>query len=187
MIAAVATLVLACLYTELAGYCMHRLLHSGRVAWLTRKHLVHHLELYGPGMKLRSPVYRDRALPEGVAGIGWEWIVPSAVLMVGELAVLRWLGVRGVNQGIFLVASLGWSWLTFYAAHEAMHLSTPAILRVPTLRGWFLHARRLHDVHHVAREGERFLGNYGMSFHLFDRVFGTYLPRVPSSSEADPS
>ncbi len=182
---AVLTLALACVYTELAGYLMHRFLHSGRVAWLTRRHLVHHLELYGPGMKLRSPVYRDRAVPDGIAGIGWEWLVPSAVLMLGEWLVMLALGVPGAQQLVFFAASLAWSWVTFYAAHEAMHVSAPAILRVPIVRDRFLHLRRLHDIHHVACTGERFLGNYGMSFHLFDRLFGTYLARVPSSIRSD--
>lgn len=174
------TAVLACLYAELVGYLLHRLLHSGAIAWLTRRHLVHHVELYGPTMKLRTPTYRDRERG-GIAGVGWEWIVPSLLLFVLELAVLNAVGVSLVKQAIILIGGFVWSLVFFYRAHEAMHVSRPSRLLASPLRGWFLRVRRLHDIHHVAIDQHgRFTSNFGITFHGFDRLFGSYRSKVPS-------
>jgi hypothetical protein len=176
----VLTAVFACVYAELVGYLLHRLLHSGWVPWLTRRHLVHHLDLYGPSMKLRTPVYRDRERG-GIAGVGWEWIVPSLVLFVLELALLHAADVSAAKQAIILVGGLLWSVVFFYRAHEAMHVSRSSWLLASPLRGWFLRARRLHDIHHVAiDEHGRFTCNFGVTFHGFDRLFGSYRSKVPS-------
>ncbi len=171
----------AIVYNELVGYLLHRFLHSGTIAWLTRKHLVHHLEFYGPTMKMRTPSYRDREVAEGIAGVGWEWIAPSLVLVLAEFAVLLALGVPPIDQLIFFAVGLTWSVVMFYAAHEAMHVTRPTRFLAGPLRPWFLHARRLHAIHHLARgEDGRFLGNFGISFHGFDRLLGTYVDRVSS-------
>jgi sterol desaturase/sphingolipid hydroxylase (fatty acid hydroxylase superfamily) len=141
--------------------------------------MVHHLEFYGPTMKMRTPSYRDREL-DGIAGVGWEWIAPSLVLTVAELLVLGWLGLGLVTQAVFFSVGLLWSVVMFYGAHEAMHVTRPtAFVRRP-LRRWFLHARRMHAIHHRAVDHSgRFLGNFGIISHLFDRLFGSYLRKVP--------
>lgn len=174
------TAALACVYTELVGYLLHRLLHAGRIAWMTRRHLVHHLELYGPTMKLRTPVYRDRELHDGIAGVGWEWIVPSVVLFVVELLTLVTLGVAPSLLVTFFGVGLVWSVVMFHAAHEAMHVTRPTLFLAGPWRDRFLVARRMHDIHHVAIDEQgRFIGNFGMLCFGFDRVFGTYLRKVP--------
>jgi sterol desaturase/sphingolipid hydroxylase (fatty acid hydroxylase superfamily) len=177
----VLTLVLACAYTELVGYLLHRFLHGGWVGWMTRKHMVHHLEFYGPSMKMCTPTYRDREVPGGFAGVGWEWIVPSLVLMLVEWLALEAVGMGASKQVVFFVGGLAWSVVTFYGAHEAMHVTRPSVLfLVWPLRRRFMRARRLHAIHHVAiDDAGHFTGNYGIFFHGFDRLFGTYLRKVP--------
>lgn len=171
---------LACGNAELIGYWLHRLFHSEWIPWLTRRHLIHHLEMYGPSMKMQTPIYRDR-VTEGIAGIGWEWPVSTLMVLVIELAALNLLGIAAVHQAIILGGGTLWSLLMFYGAHEAMHVERPPWhLRWP-LRRRFFRARRLHAIHHVAiTEDGRFLGNFGIMFHGFDRLFGTYLVKVPS-------
>jgi sterol desaturase/sphingolipid hydroxylase (fatty acid hydroxylase superfamily) len=176
----VLVIVLACLYTELVGYCLHRFLHGGRVAWMTRKHMVHHLDFYGPAMKMRTPTYRDRETRGGVAGVGWEWLAPSLMLVIVELVVLQVAGIGAVAQVVFFVGGSAWSVLMFYGAHEAMHVSRASRFLAWPLRRWFLHGRRLHAIHHVAiDDAGKFQGNFGILFHGFDRLFGTYLRKVP--------
>jgi sterol desaturase/sphingolipid hydroxylase (fatty acid hydroxylase superfamily) len=173
-------LVFACLYTELVGYLLHRFLHGGRIEWMTRKHMVHHLEFYGPAMKMRTPTYRDREVHGGIAGVGWEWIAPSLLLVVGELVVLQAAGVGVAEQLVFFVGSSLWSVVMFHGAHEAMHVSRRSGFLAWPLRHWFLNARRLHAIHHVAiDDAGRITGNFGILFHGFDRLFGTYLRKVP--------
>jgi sterol desaturase/sphingolipid hydroxylase (fatty acid hydroxylase superfamily) len=169
----------ACIYTELVGYLLHRFLHGGCVDWMTRKHMVHHLEFYGPRMKMCTPTYRDREVPGGIVGVGWEWIAPSLLLLLVELLVLDAAGMGASKQAVFFVGGLSWSVLTFYGAHEAMHVSRPSRYLAGPLRRRFLHARRLHAIHHVAVDAAgRFTSNYGIFFHGFDRLFGTYLRKV---------
>ena len=44
---------------ELLGYLLHRLLHSGWIAFLSRNHMRHHLVIYGPLQEQHSPAYLD--------------------------------------------------------------------------------------------------------------------------------
>src|SRR5579864_7760102 len=46
--------------SELLGYLLHRLLHSGKIGFLSRSHMRHHLVLYGP-MRSQRPAdgYHD--------------------------------------------------------------------------------------------------------------------------------
>ena len=55
LLTVLASVVLA----ELAGYGLHRLMHSGRIPALSRAHLIHHLLLYGPRQPMRTAEYRD--------------------------------------------------------------------------------------------------------------------------------
>jgi len=45
--------VTAIVASELLGYWLHRLLHSGRIPFLSLNHMKHHLLLYGPLQKQR--------------------------------------------------------------------------------------------------------------------------------------
>jgi sterol desaturase/sphingolipid hydroxylase (fatty acid hydroxylase superfamily) len=67
----------------------------------------------------------------------------------------------------------------FHRAHEAMHVTAPSVFHTRALRTWFRRARRLHDIHHLAIDDEgRFAKNFGIAFSWFDRLFGTYAPRL---------
>lgn len=178
------TAVLACLYAELVGYGLHRLLHSEVAPWLTRRHMAHHLRLYGPRMKMRTAQYLDREARGVVGGIGWEWIGPSVALFAVELAALGAVGVPAVHQAVFFVVGAVWSLVMFHRAHEAMHVTAPSMFEAGPLRGWFRRARRMHDIHHLAIDDEgRFRRNFGIAFFWFDRLFGTHAPKGGAISE----
>jgi hypothetical protein len=72
------TLACAFLVAEFAGYAIHILLHSEKLPFLSRNHMLHHLRDYGPARGLRSDRYRDSTEGRvGVLGIGLEWLIPS--------------------------------------------------------------------------------------------------------------
>jgi hypothetical protein len=52
-IAIAAWALSAILVSELFGYPLHRLLHSGFIHFLSKNHMQHHLLLYGPLQKQR--------------------------------------------------------------------------------------------------------------------------------------
>ena len=85
----------SCLVTELLGYWLHRLLHSGRIAFLSRSHMKHHLVIYGPMQDQRSSEYHD-ATTESVSlgNIGLEWLIPSALLLASAVTAFHFLHVR---------------------------------------------------------------------------------------------
>jgi sterol desaturase/sphingolipid hydroxylase (fatty acid hydroxylase superfamily) len=47
-----AAVAIAILTAELAGYVLHRVMHSERFPVLSRAHMIHHLELYGPAQSM---------------------------------------------------------------------------------------------------------------------------------------
>ena len=51
------SVICSCLVAELAGYWLHRLLHSDTLPFLSRGHMVHHLLLYGPMQPMRAERY----------------------------------------------------------------------------------------------------------------------------------
>lgn len=58
-VAVVATLVGSIVVAELAGYWLHRLLHSDKFPALSRGHLIHHFLIYGPRQPMRAEEYQD--------------------------------------------------------------------------------------------------------------------------------
>lgn len=177
--------VLACFYAELVGYGLHRLMHSEIVPWLSRRHMAHHVQLYGPRTRMRTATYLDRDAHRGVGGVGWEWVVPSVVLFAFELAVLCALGVPATYQAVVFVGGFVWSAVMFHRAHEAMHVDAPSLFQAGPLRRWFLRARRMHDIHHLAvDDAGRFGKNFGITFFLFDRLFGSYERRLSGINDA---
>ena len=64
---------------EFLGYLLHRLMHSGWIAWLSSSHMKHHMILYGPLQKQRpSEQYLDATTGQvAIGNIGLEWIIPS--------------------------------------------------------------------------------------------------------------
>ena len=79
-----AWVVASGIVAELLGYLLHRLLHSGRIRWLSASHMKHHMVLYGPLQKQRpSEHYMDATTDRfSIGNIGVEWLAPTAVLLV---------------------------------------------------------------------------------------------------------
>jgi len=166
----------AALFAEFVGYWVHILLHSHRVEFLSRNHMIHHLVVYSPDRPMRLSEHYlgstdDRA---SVAGIGLEWVLPLGAAALLALAVLRLLGVAAVDQAVFLAVALAWGWWMFSYMHDRMHIKHPWLESSPRVKSWFLNARRLHDVHHLSITDDGTMAyNYGICFFLFDRLFGT--------------
>lgn len=168
--------VLGVLFAEIVGYFLHRLLHSERIAWLSKGHMIHHLQLYGPQMSQRSEVYKNPPHAPRHLSIGSEWLVPVLVLLAGGVTALTLIGVSTVDQVAFFGATVGWTLLLFNYMHDAMHLQNFWMLRWSWTNRWFRRTRRLHDIHHVRVTDDGLMdANFGICFHWLDRIFGTYV------------
>lgn len=176
----VLTIIAACVFAEFSGYFVHRLLHSHRVRFLSRNHMIHHLRLYGPDMPKRSVTYLDATTDRpGVAGIGVEWIVPVVLLISGLLGLFAYLNVPVAHRTLFIAVSLGWGAVMFSYMHGALHLKNFWMLNSGLLRSWFRRVRKLHDIHHVELDDRgRMSQNFGICFFWFDRLFGTFQSKV---------
>ena len=169
----------SCVTAEFLGYWLHRLLHSGWIAFLSRSHMKHHMILYGPLQKQRSPQYHDATNDSlSLGNIGLEWLVPAALLIGVTLTVLHYLRVRLVYEFVFLGVTLAWSVLMFSYLHDVMHVEDVWLEKNKWLRRWFAAARRLHDIHHHVINDEGLMdANFGIGFFFFDRLFGTFAGR----------
>src|SRR5215467_9888067 len=97
--AALAWLAGSVFVSELLGYLLHRLLHSGKIGFLSRSHMRHHLVLYGPLQPQRSREYLDATDERTSLGnIGIEWLVPGALLIVVAAGTFRVFHVRALFQ-----------------------------------------------------------------------------------------
>lgn len=166
----------ACLFTEFAGYWFHILLHSDKIEFLSRSHMIHHLVVYGPNKPMRpSREYLDSTYGRAnVLGIGMEWLFPAGLILSGVLLVFRALGIPAACRIAFVTVSLAWGYLMFGYMHDAMHLQAFWMERSRFLRRWFLGARKLHDIHHMPLDDAgKMPTNFGICFFVFDRLFGT--------------
>ncbi len=173
------TLVLSCLLAELFGYWLHRLLHSDKIGFLSRGHLIHHLLIYGPGQPMRHDHYHDATDNRfSVGNIGLEWLFPSAVLLGAVWLLMFLFHVPALYQLAALATLIFWPVFTFSYLHDRMHVSDFWMAHHPLFRRWFLSARRLHDIHHHALNTHgRMDTNFGIGFFLFDRLFRTLAVR----------
>lgn len=165
----------AILFTEVVGYFLHRLLHSDKIGWLSRSHMIHHLKDYGPKDAMRKKQYESGARERtAVVGIGMEWIIPSVVIYFFMVVGMALLGVSWWLQIMAVVISGTWAYLMFNYFHGAMHLSDFWMLRAPLLNKWFRTARRRHDIHHkhISSCGKMHT-NFGICFFFVDRLFRT--------------
>jgi len=174
------TVFFSFLVAELAGYWIHRLLHSEKLLFLSRGHLIHHFLIYGPRQPMRtSPGYRDATDKRfSVGNIGLEWLVPSAIVLAFCWVTMILTRVPSGYQAISICSLLAWPIFTFSYLHDRMHEENYWMTRIPLLKTWFLKARRLHDIHHRSLDMEgRMDTNFGIGFYFFDRFFGTILQR----------
>jgi sterol desaturase/sphingolipid hydroxylase (fatty acid hydroxylase superfamily) len=171
-----AWLVASIFVSELLGYFLHRLLHSGKVGFLSRGHMLHHLVFYGPLQSQRPETeYRDATLDAvSIGNVGLEWLVPGAILLAASMVLLWYLQVTIFHQLVFVGGSLAWSFLMFSYLHDRMHIAGFWMGQNRCLKRWFVAARLAHDIHHRALNDEGFMDkNFGIGFFLFDRLFGT--------------
>lgn len=168
-------------YAEMVGYCLHVLLHSYAIPALSREHMNHHILSYAPGTRQHTDEYVQNITEDSVlvAGIGPEWFVPS-LFILGATVGLEWLmGLSWVQITLSVSAILLYVALLFSVLHTNLHLKRSRLLRIPGIRRWFKHARRLHDIHHHHVTDDGLMNvNYGIAFFGFDRVFGTHLTRL---------
>lgn len=177
IVKALLTLASAWLYTEFAGYWLHKLLHSEKIEFLSRNHMLHHLVVYPPDKPQRpDEAYRSSTYGRAaLLGIGMEWIGPILLILGTALAIMTWAGAAVSYLLLFAAASSLWGWVMFAYVHDGMHSKGFWLGKVPAIKGWFLGARRLHDIHHMdlVDDGRETL-NFGICFFFFDRLFGTY-------------
>jgi sterol desaturase/sphingolipid hydroxylase (fatty acid hydroxylase superfamily) len=166
-----------CVSSELLGYFLHRLMHCGRIGFLSRNHMRHHLELYGPLQKQRTPKYLDATTARiGLGNIGAEWLIPTPLLIAATVSALYFLKVPMGFAFAYLGTALVWSFLMFSYLHDIMHVEKFWLSRNRWLKNWFLSARTLHDIHHQAINDRGLMNkNFGIGFYFFDRLFGTFL------------
>jgi len=165
------------LFAEFTGYWVHRLLHSERIPYLSRSHMIHHLRDYGPDTSMRpSASYRKATdTRAGIAGIGFEWLLPIALSLCVVLTTLTVLGVGLWPQLLFSLSSIGWGVLMFSYMHDSMHCRNFWMERHSLLRKWYRRARRNHDIHHLLlHPSGRMHRNFGICFFGMDRLFGTF-------------
>lgn len=164
---------------ELAGYALHRIMHSERFPALSKAHMIHHIELYAPHKAMRSAKYKDATDERASLGnIGMEWVLPSAAIL-GACWVVMWLlHISWKYEVLVLVTLLSWPIFMFSYLHDRMHLESFWMLRIPVLKSWFTNARRLHDIHHrTLTDHGRMDRNFGIGFFFFDRIFRTMANR----------
>jgi sterol desaturase/sphingolipid hydroxylase (fatty acid hydroxylase superfamily) len=175
----VYTLACSVLVAEMAGYALHRLMHSDRVPAMSRAHLIHHLLIYGPKQPMRTAEYNDATAGRASIGnVGLEWILPTGMILAVCWIVLWLIDVPLGYRVLFTFTLLAWPIFMFSYLHDRMHIQNFWMERAPVLKWWFRKARRLHDIHHRSLDGNgRMDKNFGIGFFLFDRIFHTLAKR----------
>jgi sterol desaturase/sphingolipid hydroxylase (fatty acid hydroxylase superfamily) len=173
------TALASVLFAELAGYGLHRLMHSGRLLCLSRAHMIHHLLLYGPRQPMRTTEYKDATSGRASIGnVGLEWLVPSGLILAVCWEGMSLLGVQLVCRCLAMVVLIAWPAFMFSYLHDRMHVRGFWMERVPLLGSWFRSARRFHDIHHHSIDPSgRMNKNFGIGFYFFDRLFRTFAKR----------
>lgn len=185
---AIAVWALAAVVTsELLGYLLHRLLHSGRIPFLSMSHMKHHLHLYGPLQKQRpSGKYLDATTGQiAIGNVGLEWILPGAIVLIVLGALSRLAGIEVVHELVFFAVALAWSFWVFSYLHDRMHIKGFWMERTPIVKLWFCWARNLHDIHHRVLNDQGLMDkNFGIGFAFFDWLFGTMVSVQPPLNRA---
>jgi len=177
MLSYLLTLVLAFIFSEFAGYVMHILLHSQKIEFFSKAHMIHHLQIYGPQMSQRPNegyIYSttNRA---GVAGIGLEWLAPVGVTVALIVGAGLLMGVGISHIALFVAGALGWGWFLFSYMHDSMHLKNFWMAENRFFKKWYVNARKNHDIHHMRVNDEGKMDvNFGICFFFFDKLFGSY-------------
>ena len=134
------TAAAGCAFTEVVGYWLHILLHSEKIAWLSRGHMIHHLKIYGPRRSLRQAgPYKDSVDGRyGFLGIGAEWLLPILFILGGAVAVCSFvLKIPAASQVVFMATALLWGKFMFGTMHDSMHLEGYWMAKLPVLGEFF--------------------------------------------------
>ena len=141
---ALSAVAFAIAFAELAGYLLHRLMHSERFPALSRAHLIHHLQLYGPTAAMRAPDYQDATHGRASLGnIGMEWVAPTAGILAACWLTMWGCGVPWRYQALAMSTLLAWPIFMFSYLHDRMHLKNFWMERAPLLKIWFRKARQI--------------------------------------------
>ena len=159
----IITIFSAIIITEFVGYFMHKILHTGKIKWLSESHMVHHLELY-PSTSLRTEEYKIPPHAKFL-GIGVEWLLPVVIVLTVVGGLFTTLEISYLYFILYCVASIGYALVFLSWMHDQFHLKSPILRK----NRFFKKARRLHDRHHVDMKI-----NFGISFYVLDRLFGTF-------------
>lgn len=143
----VATFVVILVLNDLWFYAWHRVLHHPRI--FRHVHAVHHKSVdVNP-----FSTYSFHVVEAIVLG---GWVLPTV------LFVPLYLPMLGVLQGVGLANNV--------MSHLGYEFLPRWLLRVPLLR--WINTSTYHNLHHSTLHG-----NYGLMLRVWDRVFGTEIPR----------
>lgn len=147
---------------EFCGYWWHRLgEHGGKLGRsIVAKHYRHHEKDY--------PIDNFNSGQKKYHKAGsWSWYVLGVLIIVFLfVAIPRPYNYISIASGI-LYAKFVMSYL-----HGKFHVSTEL-----EKSAWFRSRRKLHEIHHWGPY------NYGISFFVMDRLFGTYKTDFPEAKQ----
>jgi sterol desaturase/sphingolipid hydroxylase (fatty acid hydroxylase superfamily) len=177
MTAILLTVVIAVIFTEAAAYGIHKVLHSQKIDYLSRNHMIHHLVVYGPSMPQRPSGEYTNSVGDrsSIFGIGMEWLLPIGTILGLIVLGFELLGIETYLLLTFAGTALSWGYFLFGYMHSSMHKRDFWMSKNRFLKNWYLNIRKLHDIHHLyVNDSGKMDCNYGICFFWFDRIFGTY-------------
>lgn len=171
-------------FSELVGYIVHRLIHSGKIEFLSKNHMEHHLREYGPKMPMRTENYH-RPNVVSFGSLGLEWWIPLAIVCTGSFVGMLLAGLSFKFVAVFMGIAIAWGVLMFSYMHDALHLNKFWMLEDRALFKWFKKVRKLHDIHHLKiNNSGRMDVNFGICFFWMDKLFGTYEAKMNGFNES---
>jgi len=181
----IITILLGCLTAEIVGYFLHRLLHSNKVKFLSRGHMIHHLKLYGPKDCQALDRYESSVVNRtSIAGFGSEWFVPVFIIIGLILGIGLLLQISLLLIVVFSGSIIAYTSFFFSYMHDKLHIQGFWMGKNRFLKKWFFRARKLHILHHkVLNDEGKMNTNYGICFFFYDRVFGTKITEARKFNE----
>lgn len=172
------TIILSAITAEFFGYVTHIVIHSNKIHYLSRSHMIHHMILYGPKTRMRSEKYLTSIINRrGIFGLGFEWLIPIALIFMLYVILLSLIKPALHLSIIFILFNLLWVHVFYNYMHDAMHISGFWMLNNKLFDKWFRGVRSLHDIHHIEVSDEGLMNkNYGICFFRFDKIFGSFSP-----------
>lgn len=171
------TIAVAIFCAELVGYWLHVLLHSNKIEFLSKAHMIHHLVVYGPKQRFTTKEYKTALIDgrPGIAGIGLEWIIPISIIIILIILALWALSMPLHLSLTFVGVAAVWELIMFSYMHDALHLQKFWMIDHPFFKQWFQKTREKHVIHHLEIDNSgRMNKNYGICFFFFDKLFKTY-------------